>query len=213
MAHLMGLTRFSLSPLANFIKPVIDWASCHVPRFPPYSSTVNSKHVESREYFTAMVSSGDQLASLISGLFATRLVIVRSSSASRLHLADLITTGRILKVKSAIGEASELFWLSGQSWHVWCSFGTTSSPLEWRSISFGNQSGISWRGCTSFSATYLLLSPFGYLCIVRLTFSLSFCTHVLFRSNGGKFEGDEVSGGILRYWRLVKLTIPTLKKK
>jgi len=32
-----------------------------------------------------------------------------------LHLADLITTGRILEVNSAIGEAIDVFWLSGQS--------------------------------------------------------------------------------------------------
>ena len=54
-----------------------------------------------------MVGPGDQLAALISGLFATRLVTVRFPSFLGLHSADLITTDRILKVNSAIGEATE----------------------------------------------------------------------------------------------------------
>ena len=55
-----------------------------------------------------MAGPGEQFTSLISGLFATRLVTVRFPVPLVLHLADLIMSDRILKVSSAIGEASEL---------------------------------------------------------------------------------------------------------
>ena len=124
-----------------------------------------------------MVGSGDQLASLTSRFFGMRLAAVSFLSFSSGEFADLIATAsRILKVKSAIG-ASDHFWLSGQLWHVWCSFGTTSSPSEWRSISFGNQNGISWKACTSFNAIFPVLISFGLFSLVSLTwFSIFLCS-------------------------------------
>ena len=80
---------------------------------------------------------------LISALFAMRLVTVHFLYSLQLFQADLITSDRILKVNSRIGETLISFDLLRQSWRVFYSFGTTSLPSEWRSISFGNQNGIS----------------------------------------------------------------------
>jgi hypothetical protein len=56
-----------------------------------------------------MVGPGDELDALITALFELRLVTVRFQVLPVLHFPDLITTGRILKVNSAIGEAIGLF--------------------------------------------------------------------------------------------------------
>lgn len=56
-----------------------------------------------------MVGPEDQLDALISALFELRLVTVRFQALPVLHFSDLITTGRILKVNFAIGEAIERF--------------------------------------------------------------------------------------------------------
>ena len=79
-------------------------------------------------------------------------------------------TNRILTASAATatGEAIEIFWPLQQSSRLRRSFGTTSLPLKWRSTSFGNQSGILWRGYTSFNVTYLLLKLFFSFSIVSL---------------------------------------------
>jgi len=102
--------------------------------------------------------------------------------------------------------------LLNQSWRVPCSFGTTFSPSEWRSISYGNQSGISWRGCTSFNATCHLLNWFGSASLVSLMWFLSFPAQFLYRAHGGNLEGEWVSEAILRWWRFVRLIHRILKR-
>jgi len=54
-----------------------------------------------------MVGPENYLASLVTALFATRLVTVCSSSLA--FFQSDYSTGRILKVKSTIGEAIGLF--------------------------------------------------------------------------------------------------------
>jgi len=56
-----------------------------------------------------MVGPGDQLDPSIPTLFALRLVTVRFQILPVLHFPDQITTGRILKVDSAIGGTIEFF--------------------------------------------------------------------------------------------------------
>jgi len=106
--------------------------------------------------------------------------------------SDLIivvpSPARTLKVNFAIGEI-EAFWLSWQLGRLRCSFGATSLPSGWRSISFGNQSGISWRDSTSFSATCLLLTPFALFYIVSLK-SLLFLYLLFLSSNQGQSDGN-----------------------
>ena len=148
------------------------------------------------------VGPGNQLASWIHTLFVMQLVMVRFPSSSSVAFRRFDhPTSRILKVKSVIRETIVLSWHSGQSWHVWCLFGTTSLPSEWRSISCGNQSGISWRGYTSFNATCPLRISCGFLSLVSPMCLLSCYSHFFCSSNGANFEGDRVSEGILRQWR------------
>ena len=107
-----------------------------------------------------------------------------SSSSVALRQSDH-PTGRVLKVRSVIREAIMLSWCSRQWWRVWCTFGTTSSPSEWRSISYGNQSGISWRGYTSFNVTCPLRISFGLFSLVSPIFFLSSYSEFLCRAHGG----------------------------
>jgi len=88
-----------------------------------------------------------------------------------------LPTGRLLKVKSVIREVILLSWYSGQSWHVRCSFGTVSLPSEWRSISCGNQRGVSWSVCTSFNGTCPLLISYCFLSLVSPMCFLSSYSH------------------------------------
>jgi len=101
--------------------------------------------------------------------------------------SDLIivvpSLARTSKVNFSIGEI-EVFWLSWQLWRLRCSFGTTSLPSGWRSISFGNPSWISWRDCTSFSATCLSLTPFALFYTVSLTSLLYFYIHYFLAQTG-----------------------------
>jgi len=122
-----------------------------------------------------------------------------------------MTTRRILKVKSAIREAIKLFWLSRQSWRVWCSFGTTSSPSAWRLISFGNQSGISWRACISFNATCPLRISFCFFSLVSMIWFPIFLCSFFHRSIGRIFDRDWVLEDILCSWTFVKSTHPAWK--
>ena len=57
-----------------------------------------------------MVGPANELASLATALFMMRLVTVRFTTSSSVAFRQSDhTTGRILKVKSAIGEATEFF--------------------------------------------------------------------------------------------------------
>jgi len=153
----------------------------------------------------------DQFASLIPALFAMRLVTVRASSVWVTQNWAIISQNS--KVNSSIRKATEVFWLSRQSWRLRCSFGTTFLPSGWRPISFGNQIGISWRGSTSFSATCLLLTPFGLFSIVNLMSLLFFFISFFLRSNGGKFNAGYMLEGNFREWRSVKSTRPHIYTK
>jgi len=126
----------------------------------------------------------DQLASLIPALFVMRLVTVRALFVSPTQIwSSCPITGQNFEGQFC-GNEIEVFWLSWQSWRLRCSFGTTFLPSGWRSISFGHQSGISWRDCTSFSATCLLLTPFGLFFIVSLMSLLSFYAHFFLGQTG-----------------------------
>ena len=196
----MGLTRVSPFLLCILIKPRWHRASCRLHYFPRFihPHLLASDHLSASwiSKFTVMVGPGDQLDPSIPTLFALRLVTVRFQILPVLHFPDQITTGRILKVDSAIGGTIEFFWLSPQSWPVRCLLGTTSLPSEWRSISFGNPSGTSWRGCTSFNVTWPLFFPFRWSPIVSPMCFLSSSSHLFFRSNGGQSEEHRVSEGV-----------------
>jgi len=75
-----------------------------------------------------------------------------SSSILRFAALTRGPTARSFLVSSAI-EKQFRFSDSRQSHLVRRLFGITSLPSEWKSIWFGNQSGLSWRGYTSFNAT------------------------------------------------------------
>ena len=83
------------------------------------------------------------------------------------------------------GKATQIFWFVLQLQLPQYLFGITYLHSEWRLIWFGNQSGISWRRCISFSATRHSSIPSGLFSIVSLTFSLSSCPDFLLGQTGG----------------------------
>jgi len=84
---------------------------------------------------------------------------------------------RISPVSAVFGKSNLTFWFSPQSHLLHCLFGITSLPLEWRSISFGNRSGVLWRHCTFFNVTCPLSIPCGLLSMVSLAPSLYSYAH------------------------------------
>ena len=100
-------------------------------------------------------------------------------SPSAPHFSELIQRpiSRISQVSAVIGKTKMTFWFSPQSHLLHCLFGITSLPSEWRSISFGNRSGVSWRHCTFFNVTCPLSIPPGLLSMVSLAHSLFSYAH------------------------------------
>ena len=84
---------------------------------------------------------------------------------------DLTFTTRTFLVSYAVAKIFTLPDFSLQSQLVQCLFGIISLPSEWRSISFGDQSGVSWRGYIWFNGTCPFSIPCGLHLLVSLEFS------------------------------------------
>ena len=155
-----------------------------------------------------MVGLGNQLASLIPALFVMKLVIVCFSRFFQWYMS-LMWSPHWQDFEGPFCYQRRNWALLTPRTVIACMiflYGTISLPSEWRWILCGNQSGLSWRGCTSFNATWPLLIQFGSFSIVSPMCFLSSYAHFFVRSNGANFRGNRVSEGILRRWRFVKLT-------
>ena len=143
-----------------------------------------------------MVDPGNELASLISAL---RLVIVRFLNASNeLHFGNLMATGRISKVNSAIRKEIELFWPPAIV--VACVL------FLWDYIlTFRMEVDLVWKSKWNFMKGLYLFQrylPFTDITCAFLTSQSDVVSHLpvlkkIYRSNGGNSEGNRVLEGIL----------------
>ena len=104
-----------------------------------------------------------------------RLVTVSFPLPYSMHFVEIIYGAIVsaLMVSWAMRKIIQISWFLPQLRHPRYLFGITYLHSEWRLIWFGDQSGISWRGCISFNATRRLSIPSGSFSIVSLIFSLS----------------------------------------
>ena len=104
-----------------------------------------------------------------------RLVTVSFLLPYSMHFVEIIYGAIVsaLMVSWAMRKIIQISWFLPQLRHPRYLFGITYLHSEWRLIWFGDQSGISWRGCISFNATRRLSIPSGSFSIVSLIFSLS----------------------------------------
>ena len=116
-----------------------------------------------------------QEVEIINDVRIIRLVTVSFLLACLMRFAEIICAASVsaLMVSWAMRKIIQTFWFLPQLQHPRYLFGITYLHSEWRLIWFGNQSGVSWRGCISFNATRRLSIPSGSFSIVSLIFSLS----------------------------------------